>query len=68
MDNIVMLGEKVALRLKSLLSLAAVVAVAVTAHADMLPFNKKVNDTIELIAIVIVSLNNPVVSLIQERK
>ena len=66
--NIIMIGEKIALRLKSLFSFAAIIAVVLTTNKGLLHIQQINQDRIVLACLIVVALSKPVASVVQERK
>lgn len=62
------IGDSFILRIKSLLGLLGLASTAIIAHSDKLHFGENWNDFIVLVCIVLISLNNPIVSKVQVRE
>ena len=62
MNEPYLLFEKIVVRMKPLLTVAATAAVVIAAHLNLLPLSRGVKDIIELICLIIIALVNPPVS------
>lgn len=63
-----MIGENLIIRLKPCLTLLGVIAAVVLLHMKLIPASESTKDVISLVCYVLVALNNPIASQIQDRE